>query len=328
MNRLSVAVGLSLALAAPAGALRADLRCPEPLFQAGEVRGGAPLVHRFRLLNAGPTPVEVTEVKPGCGCLRPQLDRRVFRPGESGTLTVEVNTLTQPEGPNTWRAVVRLAGGGQAELPLFIAAVVVSEVSVRPATLVVYTDTALGHELTLRDRRPRPLTVKAAVTTCPHVRARVSGPRRDEANGWLWSVALEVQAGCPEGRHEAMLHLHTADPTYAELKVPFTVVKRAPQRVSAVPAEVSLLGAHGQALPARVVLLGSSDERPVEVEGVEVSHPAVRCTWAPGPGPRATLRIQVEAARVAGDSLQASVRVRLSKPGPQTLVIPVRCNVR
>jgi hypothetical protein len=328
MRRLSLLVGLGCALAAPAGALRADLRCPEPVFRAGEVRSGVPLRHRFRLVNGGPTPVEVAEVKPGCGCLRPQLDRRLFRPGEEGTLDVEVNTLTQPEGPNTWRVVVRLAGGAQAELPLFLTADVVSEVSVRPANLVLYTDTALSSALTLRDRRPRPLTVRAALTTCPHVRAQVSGPRRDEAGGWSWGIALEVQAGCPEGRHEAALHLHTADPTYPELQVPFTVVKRSPRQVRAVPAEVSLLGSGGQALPARVVLLGSADGRPVAVEAVEASHPAVRCTWAPGPGPRATLRIQVERDRFAGDTLEASVRVRLSKPGPQALVIPVRCALR
>jgi hypothetical protein len=328
MTRFLV-VGLLPLLALQAGTLRAgQVVCSSPLFEAGEVRSGAPLAHTFKLTNKGGSAVEVSEVKPSCGCLQPKIDRRRLEPGQSAALTVEVNTLTQPEGPTTWRTVVRFKGGGKEhEVPVFVTAIVLSEVTVRPATLVVYTDTAIGHELTLLDRRPQPLSVKAALTTCPHVKARVSEPARRDGV-WRWTVALEVQADCPEGRHEAMLHLHTGDRDYPELKLPFTVVKRSPRRISAIPSAVSLLGTDGQALPARVVLLGCSDEQPVLVEGVEADHPAIRCTWAAGPGPRATLRVQVDRARISGDSLQGSVQVRLSKPVPQTVLIPVRCTLR
>jgi hypothetical protein len=250
-------------------------------------------------------------------------------PGEATTLNVEVNTLAQPGGPNTWRAVVHYLDGDQPrELPVFVTAIVVSEVSVRPAALIVRTDTAIGHEVTLMDRRPRPFGVKAALTTSQHVRASVGEPRRLEDGAWGRSVALEVLPTCPEGWHEEVLHVHTTDADYPELKVPFTVVKRPRQRVTALPATVSLIAYGDAALPARIVLLGSSDDQEVRIDGVEADSPAVHCQWAPGPGPRATLKVQVERAGVKGPSWESSVRVFVSKPAAQVVTVPVRCVVR
>src|SRR5690348_4113543 len=100
MTRLSLVGCLLLAL--PAWG-RAELSCTETPFEAGQVASGKVLQHHFTLCNRGTSDIEVTEVKPGCGCLRPHLDRPTFHPGEHGTLTLEINTLTQPAGSNVWK---------------------------------------------------------------------------------------------------------------------------------------------------------------------------------------------------------------------------------
>jgi hypothetical protein len=329
MTRLSLALCVALPLAW-AGAARADLHCEGPLFQAGQVRSGAPLAHRFTLSNAGPEEVEVTEIKPGCGCLRPRLEGpALLRPGEARSVLMEVNTLAQPEGPNTWRAVVGYRCASRPrELPLFVTADVVSEVSVRPAGLLISTDTAIGHEVTLIDRRPTPLAIQAVTTSSRHFRPRAGAPRRAAGGHWEWALSLEVAPDCPEGRHEEVLLVHTSDPAYAELKVPFTVVKRPRQKVSAVPGVVSLLAAGDAPLPARIVLLGAADEEEVVIDRVEADSPAIQCRWAPGPGPRATLKVQVERARLTGPYWEGKVHVHLSRPVPQTITVPVRCTLR
>src|ERR1700724_4802424 len=102
MTRLSFG---ALVLLLSSGVARADLFCPESPYDAGQVFSGAALAHRFTLVNRGASTIEVTEVKPGCGCLRPRLDQPTLRPGEQGALTLEINTLTQAPGPHLWRAV-------------------------------------------------------------------------------------------------------------------------------------------------------------------------------------------------------------------------------
>src|SRR5205823_2617155 len=77
---------------------RADLRFAQPIASAGEVRTGIPLAHRFTYVNEGPEAVEITETRGSCGCLTPRLAQRVLQPGETGTLVLEVNTLSQDAG--------------------------------------------------------------------------------------------------------------------------------------------------------------------------------------------------------------------------------------
>jgi hypothetical protein len=307
----------------------ADLASPEPTHQAGEVRGGVVLTHRFTIVNRGPGPIEVLEVKAGCGCLRPQLDRTRFQPNEQGELVLQVHTVTQPEGPNTWGVLVRYRlGDAVQELPLQLCASIVPEVSIRPANLLLVTDATLGHELTLTERRERPLTIRGTETMSHSVRVQVGEPQARSAGGWVRTIRLEVLPNCPEGRHEDLLQVLTSDPTFPELKVPFTVVKKSPQRVRPAPAELSYVGVRGQELPARVILLGASGGEPIEIQEIHPSHPAIRCTGAPGPGSRATLRVQIDQSRLEGASLQGSISVILKKPTAQTVTVPVQCFLR
>src|SRR5690606_32839809 len=119
--------------------------------------------------------------------------------------------------------------------------------------------------------------------------------------------------------------VRTDDPLYPEVRMPFTILRRA-SGVTAVPAQVSLVGSRA-ALPSRVIQLGSADETPVEVAGVECGHPALSCRWASGPGPRSTLRLQIDGSRIAGGELNSEIRIRLSRPAGQTITVPVRCSV-
>src|SRR5919198_3882141 len=142
MTRQALSVhGILLAWVFGAPAARADLFCPRPVVELGEVRSGVPLAQRFTVVNRGREVVEVTDVRPSCGCLAPRLEPRRLRPREEGLLLLEINTLTQPEGPHAWRIAVRYRGAGQeGELALFVYARVVAEVSLHPPMLVLYTD--------------------------------------------------------------------------------------------------------------------------------------------------------------------------------------------
>jgi hypothetical protein len=331
MPRLLPRVGgiLLLFLGLPEAEAQADLHCDSPVFNAGEARSGVPLRHRFVFVNVGPGVVQVSDVRTSCGCLTPRLGQRRYGPGEEGSLLLEVNTLTQPEGPHSWSAQVRYESGGHSrELSFLLYARVRTEVSVQPAALVLYTDTGIGHELTLSERRPRPLTVTAVETGRPEIRGLVEEPRPDGAGRWVRAVRLEVLPGCPEGRHEGMLSLYTSDPDYPELRVPLTVVKRPRNQVSATPGTVVLSGTAGQPLPARIVLLGSADDQDVEVDRVETDDPVVLCQWAKGPGRRTTLKVRVDHTRLSGPVFQGAVRVHLRRPAIQTLTVPIRCDLR
>src|SRR5581483_11347871 len=107
----------------------------------GKVRGGMPLTHVFAFCNDGPMPVEILEVRHGCGCLTPHLDKTILPPGDKGSLKLTVRTLDQPAGPRRWHCQVRYRHGDQVrEATLTLAAELYHEVSVRPAALTLLVD--------------------------------------------------------------------------------------------------------------------------------------------------------------------------------------------
>src|SRR5262249_5930652 len=156
-----------------------------------------------------------------------------------------------------------------------------------------------------------------ATTTCPQVRVQASEPRQDGGQ-WTRTVTLEVSADCPEGRHEHALVLYTNDANYPELKVPFTVVKRAPDAVRASPAAVEWR-ASGGPWPSGFGGLASGGDRPMVIEAVETSHECLECRFASGPGLRATLRIVCDQPPAAG--LAGEVRVHVKGPMREVLTI-------
>ncbi|HTU16878.1 MAG TPA: DUF1573 domain-containing protein [Gemmataceae bacterium] len=325
-SQLLFALCVPMVLLFPTAHVRAQLECMSSVVDKGEVRSGLPLSHRFAVINSGSEPAEITEIHPSCGCLAPKMDKLRLLPGESATLVLEINTLTQPAGINGWRVTLRYKTGDvEQELPLYINARIVTEITVEPPSLAIYTDTSISHEIVVIDRRTEPLIVRAVPTSSPHVRTHLSKLQRDTAGHWRRAIQVEVLEDCPEGTHQETLRICTSDPLYSELKVPFTIVKRARRLVSAAPASVVLSESASQPLPARVVLLSAADDREVRIDRVESDHPALTCRWAHGPGHQATLKIRVDRKQIPGDRLRAAVHVHLSQPVAETLTIPVSC---
>jgi hypothetical protein len=328
MSRMPPALVSAVLLALVAPAARADLSFPNPTVDVGEVRSGAALRQRFAFTNAGPGAVEITGLHASCGCVKPSLEKRAYAAGESGEVTLEVLTLSQPAGEHTWRMQVAYRAGGeprQAELTL--TGRVVAEVTVQPASLVISTEGTASHEITLTDLRDRPLSVTGVHGSSPHLTGEVRRTAADGAGHRAITVALSLGAGCPPGRHEETVVMLTDDPQYRELTMPVTVVKRAKQAVSASPASVSLAAPAAGAVPSRVVLLRPGGDEAVAVERAEADHPAVTCTWAAGPDRCATLRVGIDRAKLPADGLHATIHVHISKPAPATVEVPVTCRV-
>jgi uncharacterized protein DUF1573 len=307
-------------------AARAELRFERPVADAGEVRGGKPLTHRFAFVNAGGDTVELLEVKPGCGCLKPRVTHMRIPPGQAGAIEVDVNTLGHLDGAHTWQMQLTYRSGTCVqELTLSLKAHIVNDVAVRPAALTLFTTGVVSQEVVLADRRSQPLRVTEVRASSPHLNAHVGEPYRDDKGRLVCKIKVEPAADCPEGRFEDAISIYTSDPEYRDLTVPVTIVKQSRQRLSALPREVNLTAAPGQPLPARIVQLRDPQDQPILIESVTADDPAVTCRWAPGPGNAATLRIQVDRARLHGDRLQSAVHVHTRTPQGESITIPVTC---
>jgi hypothetical protein len=303
---------------------RANVRFPDARANVGEVRTGVPLTHKFSFVNDGPEVVEILAAQPSCGCLVPRVEKRTYQPGERGSLLLEVNTLTQAAGPQTWRVQVRYRRGEEVrEVPLELKARVVAEVTVQPAALIIFADCAVRHEIVFTDKRAMPLALTVLQSTSPKLTARLGEEGRDADGHPTRTIHLEVLDDFPEGRHEEILHIHTNDPIYRDLKVPVTVIKRLRQRVAALPNRVTLNAVPRSPLPSQLIRLRDQQNEAVTVESMVTDDPALTCSWAPGPGTAATLKITVDHKHLTGDPWQSAVHVHIRGPVRDIVTIPV-----
>ena len=319
-----------LLMAASVCADPAPLAVDTPAADLGERTANKPLVHTFRLKNTGPAPLTITDVTGVCGCVRQAIGSRVLKPGEGTELSLAINLLTQPEGPNTWKLVVRFQTAGNppatGERVVQVAAKVRKDVTVEPVALMLSAEREITGALTVHDRRGKPLTVTAVRLGLKDVRTEVK-PAADAGGRRSQRVELTVTDACPPGQYADEVCIDTDDPEYRELRVPLRVVKKAAATgVQVSPGSATLRFAREQATSSSLVRLRDADGRAVEVDRVESDHPAISCKWAAGPGSMATVRVTVDLkeARAAGVGV---VSVRLKGPAPETILIPVSWTV-
>jgi hypothetical protein len=305
---------------------RADLRFAERVVQLGEVKAGAPLAQEFRCHNEGPEPVEVLEARPSCGCLVPRLEQRLFQPGADGAIRLEINTLGQPAGPHTWQLVLRLRRGELVEdVILQATAQIVTELTVQPASLAIFTQGSLSQEVVLTDLRPEPLQRIDVRTSSDRLKASLREKGQDEAGHRVFRIGLTVAADCPEGQFDETLDLFTSDSLYRHLKVPVSLVRSPRHRLSVLPSEVSLRVAPGQAVASQLLRVRDAQNEPVVIEAVTADDPAIQCRWARGPDNFATVRVQMDRSGLTGSGLESAIHFRISSPIRQELSVPVHC---
>jgi hypothetical protein len=291
----------------------AQLRFTHPTANLGELRGGPVYQQRFEFVNDSAQPIEVTDFRLGCGCLQPVLAKRIYQPGEKGTLLMNVRTLGQRSGARTWQAQVQYRLSKKLhEVNLLLGATIRNEVTIEPSIVAMTIVTTLKQELTITDHRPTPMKVTTVLASSPAIRVST----QPLGNG-VTKVMLEVsQSALTAARQEETLNIYTDDPNYRQLQVPITLLKADRADVSATPDKIELSGPGSQ-----LVRLRASGNKAVRIEKADADHPAVKCTWAPGPGNDATLKISVDATLLT--SASATVRVRLTEPSAQTLTILV-----
>lgn len=89
-----VAAGAMAAVAQePAAEARPKAVAPQPIHDAGTVVPGQQIVHDFVIENQGAAPLEITSVRPACGCTVAQFDRTIA-PGASGKVHAVLDTST------------------------------------------------------------------------------------------------------------------------------------------------------------------------------------------------------------------------------------------
>lgn len=307
---------LGIVLFCPAFA-SAQLRFAQPSVNLGSLLGGPIYVQRFDFVNAGNESIEIADIRLGCGCLQPSISKRIYGPGERGTLVLQIRTMGQAAGDRSWRAHVLCRRGNAVDgSELTIVAKLRYDVTVEPSVVAMTVETKLTQTIRLINHRAEPLKVIAVRSSSPAVRIM---PMRTE--GSITTIAFEVdRSNLAMARNEETLDIYTDDPNHRHLQIPLTLTATAKGlSVRAVPGQVQL---DATMADSQLIRLRGVNNQMVRVEKAMADHPALRCTFAAGPGNDATLKVVIDPAKV-GDATNGVVRVFLSEPAGAIVTIPV-----
>ena len=288
---------------------------------AGVVRSGPLLRQVYRVTNPSTTlPLQIVGLDGTCGCIRKSFAKSDLKPGETTDVIVEVNTLTQPEGPNTWKTNVRYRIGSavvEERLTLELVAKIVKELDVKPPMLAISSEGAAKSTIVLTDRRATPLNVKAITSTSTHLTASV----REAKDGTI-SIEVSIAEGVPTGSHDETILITTSDPLYPELRVPVRIIKRSKDAVHALPESLDLRFATESATASGVVQFRRPNAANIQIATATCNGKGVTLKWSAGNGSVATIRATID-LRTAGASGQTTIRVAFSESVSEEMIVPL-----
>ena len=291
----------------------------------GQVRIGQRIERRVRLVNRSPEPVQIVDVKGSCGCLKPVVEPdRIPGKGEAW-LHLRINTLSAAAGLHAWRIQVRYQIGNRfATAVLPIRARCRREILVQPPSLQVYSSRATQHEILVNDLRPKPFRILRVETTARQMRASLA-----PSDGTMpCRVFLQILEDLPPGEHHEQVVIFTDDPQYRDLRVDVVVHRRKRKQIRCLPPRVDVVASEIEPRPTRLVRLRHASGQPLIIDRIRCNHPAISCEQVWNRGPAVTLRITIDANRIADSAVTSKVEVFFAKPAGSKVVIPVTCERR
>ncbi len=316
MNAIcSILLATFLVSSPPVATLVADRETVD----AGVVRSGPLLRQVYRVTNPSATlPLQIIGLDGTCGCIRKTFAKSDLKPGETTDITVEINTLTQPEGPNTWKTNVRYRIGSAAveeRLTLELVAKIVKELDVKPPMLAISIEGAAKSTIVLTDRRATPLTVKAITSTSTHLTASV----REAKDGTI-SIEVSIAEGVATGSHDETILITTSDPLYPELRVPVRITKRSKDAVRALPESLDLRIATENTTASGVVQFRRPNAENIQIATATCAGKGVTLKWSAGSGAVATIRATIDPS-TADPSGQTTIRVTFNEPASEEIIV-------
>lgn len=246
----------------------AQLTFNPPSVDLGEVKAGQVFSQQAKVTNIGTEPITISDLKSSCGCIQPVLDPTTLPPGATGTLKMQINTISSNPGPTTYGVRLRYQLNGQLREQLYVlVSHVVQEIVVTPAAVTFIGERPRPQVLTIFDKRSTPIHPVGLETTSPFLAVEwIQPPQADPQP--QYALQLTVRDGLPAGQHDWEIVIHTKDPAYPALRIPIKITKKAKARYIASPILASL--APGVA-PSRLVTIRDQQGEAVTIERFEAS---------------------------------------------------------
>ncbi len=229
----------------------------QPIKEFEMIPKGEKISHAFEIRNEGTSTLELTKVRPSCGCTIARFDKTIA-PGEVGLVRTKLDTANFT-GPISKSIAVFTNDPDNPKLQLVIKATVKPYIGVEPGfARFIYVQ---GEEIrpitqTIWSEDGSDFKIVEAKTPFDHLTARVREAepeeRKEDKPGRQWRVELHLDPNAQVGPLGKYLDVKVDHPKQQVVKIPISGFIRPRQWVT--PANVDFGELDGAALPYKRTL--------------------------------------------------------------------------
>ncbi len=326
------AVLAQAAPAAPAEANKPKIDISTKIKDFGTVPKGQMIKAVFEVKNTGTAPLEITQVRPTCGCTVASFDHTV-QPGATGQVVADVDTSAF-SGPISKAVLVYSNDPETPQVNLVIKADVRAFIEVRPRPFIRFN--ALQGEpasdaVTLVSADGSDFDVTGADTGgSPFKVSYQPAPEKErfaDAKGSQWRVEVTLPADAPEGMLNSKIELKTTAPKAPVVTLNVNAVVR--PIVQVIPAEINFGTVPVDAPVGRnVLLINNRQGTSLEVTDTKISSSDFKVEVIPlTAGQRYQVAVSLPAGAAKGTH-KAELTITTNDPVRKTITVPVQAVVQ
>ncbi len=198
---------------------------PETVIDVGAVNKGERASYEFTVKNEGDQVLEITQVKPSCGCTVAEYDKTV-KPGGTGKITAVVDT-TNFKGPIAKAVKVFTNDPINPQINLVIKANIKTHVEIEPGYarfVAVYGEPNAKSIQRVWSKGKPDLKILGAKSPYSHVKVSYAEATADEREGGgsgnEWRITVELDADAPVGPMADYIDVTTDHPERQTIRIP------------------------------------------------------------------------------------------------------------
>jgi hypothetical protein len=291
------------------------LVCDAPEYDFGTRDNAETVEHTFLLRNAGDLTLEISNVRPACGCTVASISERSVPPGGESRVTARLS-LAGRSGAQHKTMVVESNDPTQPQFTLLLKGTAGSAVDVQP-THLMYGQIDAGAQPT------GVVTITGASTTfqvtgVTSSTEQITATLETVTEGQSYRLLVSPREPLQPGQLSGLLHVTTDHPKKPAFDLSVTYI--ASGELVVAPRELALVGTSPEPI-TRTILVRSGQDTPFQITSVEPPLPSVGVVVEPLP--TGGYRIQLTNLVVSAELDNTQLTIHTDVNGATTKQVPI-----
>ena len=292
--------------------------CDEPLYDFGTADSQSTIEHTFVIRNAGDTTLEISNVRPACGCTLANISEKMIPPGGESQITARLS-LQGRNGPQSKPITILSNDPQNPEYRVTLAGTVATAINVTPDRLMfgqIGTAQTIELFVEIGGMVPEPFTITGIETSLPELITE----QETVQEGKQYRIKARLTGPAQPGPINASLIVRTDHPSRPTINIP--IIANVVGEMIYAPSVIELPATAGATPVTRYIVLRPGSLAQFELKSVKLPDPNMKSNIYPF-GDQG-YRIQIENIVVTPELNGKTIILETSGTTMATIEIPLQ----